>query len=111
VLRFGSGSELQQHLATDHRLTRSHSSADAERTWPMPASDDLLPRKPQTPTAVERQSPRTSGLPVLVSMALVTLIVAALSWQVAVVLTIPLFAAVLFYNERRRLTNHRQGGR
>jgi hypothetical protein len=105
VLRFGSTSELRQHLTADHRPARPHLPPKLEHPQPISTGNDLPLRTPQTPAVPEQHPARASGLSVLIAMVLVTLIAAALSWRVAVVLTIPLFAAVLFYNDRHRSEN------
>lgn len=107
VLRFGSSSELQQHLAADHRPARKDLPPRGEPTRPRSFSNDLRLSKPRQPAVPAQHLPRTSGLSVMIFMVLVTFIVATLSWRVAALLTIPLLATALFYNDRRRSTNRR----
>jgi hypothetical protein len=106
VLRFGSSSELRQHLAADHRPPRKDLRTRDEQAWPLSAADDPPLSQPKSSAVPAQHRPQTSGLSVLIFMVMVTLIVAPLSWRVAVVLTIPLFVTALFYNDRRRSTNH-----
>lgn len=107
VLRFGSSSELRQHLAADHRPPRKDLPTQDKHAWRSSAADDLRLSQPKSSAVPAQHPPQTSGLSVLIFMVMVTLIVATVSWRVAIVLTIPLFAAALFYNDRRRSTNRR----